>query len=88
MAGIFVLQNSSRQGIVSQLAFLDLHGLPEEYLTGYVSRVYAVTRAEVRRIAAEYLDPSRMLLVVTGDASVIASQLEPLGEVEEVQPKE
>lgn len=86
MAGVFVLQNSSRQGIVGQLAFLDLHGLPDEYLTGYVSRVYAVTPAEVQRIAAEYLDPERMLLVVTGDRSVVASQLAELGEVEEVEP--
>ncbi len=35
-AGIFVLQNSSRGGIVGQLEFVDLHGLPADYLNGYV----------------------------------------------------
>jgi len=88
LAGIFVLQNSTRQGIVGQLAFLDLHGLPDEYLTGYVTRVHAVTRTEVQAIAAEYLDTDEMLLVVTGDASVIREQLAEFGEVEEVSPEE
>ena len=35
-AGIFVLQNSSRGGIIGQLEFVDLHGLPADYLNGYV----------------------------------------------------
>jgi predicted Zn-dependent peptidase len=86
MAGIFVLQNSSRQGIVSQLSFLNLHGLPEEFLTGYVSRIYSVTPQEVQRIAADYLRSEDMLLVVTGDKTVIADQLAQFGTVIEVEP--
>ena len=35
-AGVFVLQNSSRPGIIGQLEFVDLHGLPADYLNGYV----------------------------------------------------
>ena len=35
-AGVFVLQNSSRAGIIGQLEFVDLHGLPADYLNGYV----------------------------------------------------
>jgi predicted Zn-dependent peptidase len=80
-AGIFVLQNSSRTGIVGQLSFLNLHGLPDEYLTEYVSRIYAVTPDEVRRIAAEYLRPDEMLLVVAGDRSQVAGQLTQFGRV-------
>jgi predicted Zn-dependent peptidase len=86
MAGIFVLQNSSRQGIVSQLSFLNLHGLPDEFLTGYVSRIYSVTPQEVQRIAADYLRSDDMLLVVTGDKAVIADQLAQFGSVIEVEP--
>lgn len=84
MAGIFVLQNSTRTGIVGQLAFLNLHGLTDEFLTGYVSRIYSVDPGEVQRIAADYLRSEDMLLVVTGDKSVILEQLARFGEVEEV----
>ena len=55
LAGIFVLQNSSRQGVIGQLAFLDLHGLDESYLTTYVQKVFAVTPKDVQRIAQTYL---------------------------------
>lgn len=88
LAGIFVLQNSTRQGIVGQLAFLDLHGLPNEYLTSYVTRVHAVTPTQVQGYAAEYLNTDEMLLVVTGDASVIREQLAEFGTVEEASPDE
>jgi predicted Zn-dependent peptidase len=81
MAGIFVLQNSSRQGIINQLAFLDLYGLAEDYLRNFVQRVFAVTPAEVQRIAKQYLDPSKMAIVVVGDTKVIAEQVQPYGQV-------
>ena len=42
-AGVFILQNSSRGGIIGQLEFVDLHGLPADYLNGYVKRLYAIT---------------------------------------------
>ncbi len=86
LAGLFVLQNSSRGGIVAQLSFLDLHGLPREYLTGYVERVHAVTPEEVRRIARTYLTPDRMLLAVTGDPALALPQIRDYGPLETVAP--
>lgn len=79
MAGIFVLRNSSRQGIINQLAFLDLHGLDDDYLTGYVQRVYDVTPEEVSRIAQTYLRDDEMAIVVVGDRGAVESQLEEYG---------
>ena len=32
LAGIFVIQNSSRSGIIGQLQFIATHGLPDDYL--------------------------------------------------------
>jgi len=80
-AGMFVLQNSSRTGIVGQLSYLDLHGLPAEYLNQYVSNIYGVTPDDVQRMAVEYLRPDEMLLVVAGDRSQIARQLAQFGSV-------
>ncbi|HKP75075.1 MAG TPA: pitrilysin family protein, partial [Longimicrobiaceae bacterium] len=81
LAGLFVLRNSSRQGIIRQLAFTDLHGLPADYLTTFVQKVYAVTPAQVQRIARTYLDEEKMPIVVVGDRSVIEAQLRPFGEI-------
>lgn len=77
MAGLFVLRNSSRQGIIGQLAFVDLHNLGDDYLTKYVQNVYAVTPDQVRKMAAKYLDTGKMTIVVVGDKSKIADQLSP-----------
>lgn len=81
LAGTFVLQNSSRAGIINQLAYLRLHGLPPSYLEEYVNRVYAVTPADVSRVVDTYLRPDRMTIVVVGDRSQIEEQLRPYGEL-------
>ena len=83
LAGIFVLQNSSRQGVIDRLSFIRLHGLPETYLTDYVKNVYAVTPADVQRIAKEYLQDGKMTIVVVGDRSQVRSQLTAFGQLAE-----
>ena len=77
MIGIFTLRNASRGGIVNQLAEADLQGLGDDYLSGYVKRVMAVSPAEVQRITATYLRPEHMTLVVVGDKATVAEQLAP-----------
>ena len=72
LAGIFVIQNSSRAGIINQLAFLDLHGLGDDYLNTYVQKVLAVTPADVQRVAQKYLPSDKMAIVVVGDKAKIA----------------
>ncbi|HJQ31771.1 MAG TPA: pitrilysin family protein [Pyrinomonadaceae bacterium] len=81
LAGIFVLQNSSRQGVINQLAFADLHGLPGDYLSTYVQKVTAVTPKDVQRIAQQYLASDKMAVVVVGDKSKVAEQLSQFGKV-------
>lgn len=79
LAGSFVLQNSSRAGIIAQLRFVDLHGLPDSYLENYVQNVHAVTPADVQRIARELLQDDKMTIVVVGDRKKIEKQLKPFG---------
>jgi predicted Zn-dependent peptidase len=81
LAGIFVLQNSSRQGVINQLAFVDLHGLDDKYLTTYVQQVFAITPKDVQRIAQTYLLNDKMTLVVVGDKSKVAEQVSTFGQV-------
>ncbi len=75
LTGTFVLANASRFGILSQLAFVDFHGLDRSFLTGYVDRVQDVTAEQVRATAAEWLPVSEMTLVVVGDPETVSSQL-------------
>lgn len=75
-AGVYVLQNSSPGGIISQLSFLDLHDLPESYLTERVKNIYAITPGDVQEMAKQYLDYNSMTLVVVGDKKTIDEQIE------------
>jgi predicted Zn-dependent peptidase len=77
LAGLFILRNSARQGIIGQLAFMDLHGLPEDYLNTYVAKINAVTPEDVQRIAAKYIQGGNATIVVAGDTKVIEDQLLP-----------
>ncbi|HEU4680148.1 MAG TPA: pitrilysin family protein [Gemmatimonadales bacterium] len=80
-AGIFTLQNSSRMGIIGRLQFVDLHGLPDSYLTDYVKRVLAVTPEQVKAVAQKYLRPDQMTIVVVGDKKTVAGQIKEYGNV-------
>jgi predicted Zn-dependent peptidase len=79
LAGVFTLRNGSRGGVATQLQFLDVHGLPDAYLSGYVGRVSAVTPEDVRRTAETWLAPERMTLVVVGDKKTVEPQVAPFG---------
>mgnify|MGYP003936572115 CR=1 FL=1 len=76
LAGTFVLQNSSPGGIIGQLAFLNLHGLSDDYLTKYVQNVYAVTPQKVSEMTRKYIREDSMTLVITGDKKKIEPQIE------------
>ena len=81
LAGIFTLQNSSRAGVAGQLAYVDLYGLGDNYLTSYVRNVLAVTPDQVQRMTQTYLRPERMQMVIVGDKKVVQEQLAPWGTV-------
>jgi predicted Zn-dependent peptidase len=80
-AGIFVLQNSSPSMMANLYLFLDLHGLPDEYLKNYVRNVHAVTPEKVQSVMRETFNDDRMTIVVVGDRARIASQVAPYGPV-------
>jgi predicted Zn-dependent peptidase len=75
LAGTFVLQNSTPQGIIGQLSNLRLHGLPDSYLVNYVKNVYAVTPQDVQQITSKYIRADDMTLVVVGDKKKVEEQI-------------
>ena len=77
LAGLFVVQNSSRGGVIGQLAFVDLHQLGDGYLSSYVKSLMAVTPVDVQRIANTYLASDKMTIVIVGDTKTVKGQVAP-----------
>lgn len=65
--------------ISNQLANLVVYGLPDSYFNDYIGKVNAVTIDDVNRAARQYLDPSKMAVVIVGDRKVIEPGLKELG---------
>lgn len=74
-SGLFVLRNSTPGGIINQLNTLDLHGLPDSYLTEQVKNINAVTPQQVSETARKYVRPEAMTVVVVGDKKIIDPQI-------------
>lgn len=77
MAGLYVLQNSTRFGVIGQLESMNYNELDKSYIDNYVKNVLAVTAADVRAMANKYLTDDKMTLVVVGDLSKITPQIKP-----------
>jgi predicted Zn-dependent peptidase len=60
---------------VSQLV---LYGLPDTYFSDFIPTVTRVTADDVMRVAAAYLDPSRLTALVVGDTAAVAESLRTL----------
>jgi predicted Zn-dependent peptidase len=54
-------------------------GLPDDYFSGHVARLEAVTLADVHRVAAEHVDPEALSIVIVGDRATIEGPLTELG---------
>ena len=65
--------------ISNQLSNLVVYGLPDTYFNDYISKVNAVTLGDVNRVAKQYLEPSKMAIVIVGDRKTIEPGLKDLG---------
>ena len=77
LVGIYVLQNSTRNGVIGQLESMNYNELDKNYLDTYVQNLSAVTAKDVQDMAKKYLVLDRMTFVVVGDKSKIDEQLKP-----------
>jgi len=76
LAGVFVLQNSTPNGIIGQLQFLDRFGLPDSFLANFVKNIHSITPEKVSAITRRYIDYSKMMVVMVGDEKGIQKQIE------------
>ena len=85
MAGVFVLQNSTPGGIISQLNFIETHGLDDSYLTDRVKNIHAVTPEKVSAMAKEHFKYEDMTLVLVGDKKLLDLQMKSFQEAKKVK---
>ena len=60
---------------------LEYYGYPKDFLSKYEKALQAVTRADVERVAKEYLKPADMTIVVAANPVMFGEGLETLGTV-------
>jgi len=75
LGGIFVIQNSSRGGLIGRLQYSDLHQLGDDYLETYVQKVFAVSPEQVQQVASKYILSDKLTIVLVGDKAKIADQI-------------
>ncbi|MBL8180658.1 MAG: insulinase family protein [Blastocatellia bacterium] len=75
LIGLYVLQNSARTGVIGQLESMNYNELDRASLDNNVSRLSAVTAADVQEMAKKYLVEDKMTIVVVGDKASVADQI-------------
>jgi predicted Zn-dependent peptidase len=79
LTGAFAQTFETASQIAFALQILVLYGLPEDYYRDFLRNIEKVSLEDVRRVAASYLDPAAMDVVVVGDVQAIRPGIERLG---------
>jgi zinc protease len=62
-------------GLNGNVASIYMQGLPEDYYQQFAKVVNAVTKADVVRVARQYIDPDHLAIVIVGDRAKIERPL-------------
>lgn len=73
-------------GAASTMARFDLYGYPQNYLQEFRRNIMKVTLADVKRVAAQYLHPDQLRILVVGEPKTLKPQLAPFGPIEVISP--
>jgi zinc protease len=77
----FVFNYATPEQIVNAKTLLELNGFPPDQLKKDLETYQAVTLDDCRRVAAQYLDPKNMVIVITGNKTLFDKPLETFGPV-------
>ncbi|NTV47647.1 MAG: insulinase family protein, partial [Chlorobiales bacterium] len=75
------IRNESPSSISSKIATTEIYDLPKDYNQTMVAKVNEVTREDILEVAQKYIHPSKMSIVLSGDAQVVAKSLEGFGDL-------
>jgi len=77
----FIFHYDSPDKTLSEQVTLAFYGYPSDFLERYKSGIERVTAADVSRVAAKYIDTSKLAIVVVGNESEMKTPLSTLGKV-------
>ena len=79
-----VFDYDTKGEILSRALRYEYHDYPQDFVEQLMAGIREVTKADVKRVAAEYLDPDKFTLIAVGKASDFDKPLDTLGDVTEV----
>jgi len=88
LTGVFPIRAETQEGLTNLLVTQELYELPEDYLQTYRDNVAAVTVEDVQRVAGRLIDPTKMAIVIVGDAFDILKQAGEYAEAVEIYDTE
>jgi zinc protease len=77
----FIFNFDTRSKTLSRIINYDYYGYPKDFIFQYQKAVAAVTKADILRVAKEYLKPQEMVIVAVGNPKEFAKPLDTLGKV-------
>jgi len=80
--GAFPARFATAAQLASQMTALAVYDLPPTELDGFVAKIAAVTKDQVRQMARKYFRPENLLIVVVGDRASNEAALRKIAEVE------
>jgi zinc protease len=81
LIGSFGLSLETSGAVAGRLLAAAIHGLPEDYWSGYRQRLEGLTRDQVGAVVRRLIVPDKMTIVASGNAKVFVKDLEKLGPV-------
>jgi len=79
-----VFDYDTKGEILSRALRYEYHDYPQDFVEQLMAGIREVTKADVKRVAAEYLHPDKFTLIAVGKASDFDKPLSTLGDVREV----
>jgi len=71
LIGSFPLRLESNAKLLAMMSMMQTESLPRDYLETWPSRIAAVTREDIQRVAQRLIHPSDMILVVVGQGKAL-----------------
>ncbi len=79
LSGNFLRSFETSSQVAGRLQAMYAYDLPDDHYRTYLSRLNALTRDAIHRVAETWLDPDRFAVVVVGDSKSLKDPLETLG---------
>ena len=80
--GAFPARFATAGQLASQMTALAVYNLPPTELDGFIAKIAAVNKEQVRQMARKYFRPDNLLIVVVGDRASNEASLRKIAEVE------